>query len=142
MFFPSLNQHYDIIICVYWFKLISQVSDVAHGPLVYVTCCIYLYSKRAKKNDICCTLVYLKFSKLVHVDFSLYIYRIIASRHSSIFKGRLGFFIRYTLCILVKNFWFASLRTQAYNHFSLTHTHVCSRVRAYSTVYHCPHMYW
>ena len=32
MFFPSLNQH--LIICVYLFKLISQVSDVAHGPLV------------------------------------------------------------------------------------------------------------
>ena len=36
MFFPSLNQH--IIICVYWFKLISQVSDVAHGPLVLILC--------------------------------------------------------------------------------------------------------
>ena len=36
MFFSSLNQHYDIIICVYWFKLISQVSDVAHGPLVFI----------------------------------------------------------------------------------------------------------
>ena len=32
-FFSSLNQCYDIIICVYWFKLLSQVSDVAHGPL-------------------------------------------------------------------------------------------------------------
>ena len=29
----SLNQHYDIIICVYRFELFSQVSDVAHGPL-------------------------------------------------------------------------------------------------------------
>ena len=37
MFFSFLNQHYDIIICVYWFKLISQVSDVAHGPLVYIS---------------------------------------------------------------------------------------------------------
>ena len=34
MFFSSLNQRYDIIICVYWFELYSQVSDVAHGPLV------------------------------------------------------------------------------------------------------------
>ena len=33
-FFSSLNQRYDIIICVYWFELFSQVSDVAHGPLV------------------------------------------------------------------------------------------------------------
>ena len=33
-FFPSLNQHYDIILCVYWFKLLSQVNNVAHGPLV------------------------------------------------------------------------------------------------------------
>ena len=32
----SLNQRYDIIICVYWFELFSQVSDVAHGPLVFV----------------------------------------------------------------------------------------------------------
>ena len=36
--FSSLNQCYDIIICVYWFKLFSQVSDVAHGPLVLTTC--------------------------------------------------------------------------------------------------------
>ena len=34
MFFSSLNQYFDIIICVYWFELFSQVSDVAHGPLV------------------------------------------------------------------------------------------------------------
>ena len=34
--FPCLNQRYDIIICVYWFELFSQVSDVAHGPLVYL----------------------------------------------------------------------------------------------------------
>ena len=33
-FFPSLNQCYDKIICVYWFEPFSQVSDVAHGPLV------------------------------------------------------------------------------------------------------------
>ena len=32
--FSSLNQCYDIIICVYWFELFSQVSDVVHGPLV------------------------------------------------------------------------------------------------------------
>ena len=47
MFFSSLNQHYDIIICVYWFKLISQVSDVAHGPLVFIK---YLF-----KNNISTT---------------------------------------------------------------------------------------
>ena len=34
VFFSSLNQRYDIIICAYWFELFSQVSDVAHGPLV------------------------------------------------------------------------------------------------------------
>ena len=34
VFFSSLNQRYDIIICVYLFELFSQVSDVAHGPLV------------------------------------------------------------------------------------------------------------
>ena len=34
-YFSSPNQRYDIIICVYWFELFSQVSDVAHGPLVY-----------------------------------------------------------------------------------------------------------
>ena len=34
VFSSSLNQRYDIIICVYWFELFSQVSDVAHGPLV------------------------------------------------------------------------------------------------------------
>ena len=32
--FSSLNQRYDIIICVNWIELFSQVSDVAHGPLV------------------------------------------------------------------------------------------------------------
>ena len=34
IFYSSLNQSYNIIICVYWFELFSQVSDVAHGPLV------------------------------------------------------------------------------------------------------------
>ena len=34
--FSSLNQRYDIIMCVYWFELFSQVSDVAHGPLVTI----------------------------------------------------------------------------------------------------------
>ena len=33
-FFSSLNERYDIILCVYWFELFSQVSNVAHGPLV------------------------------------------------------------------------------------------------------------
>ena len=32
--FPSLNQRHDIIICVYCLELFSQMSDVAHGPLV------------------------------------------------------------------------------------------------------------
>ena len=36
--FSSPNQRYEIITalskCVYWFKQVSQVSDVAHGPLV------------------------------------------------------------------------------------------------------------
>ena len=36
--FSSPNQCYDIIIalskCVYWFDLVSQVSNVTHGPLV------------------------------------------------------------------------------------------------------------
>ena len=36
VFFSSFNQRYDIIICVYWFELFSQVSDVAHGPLVFI----------------------------------------------------------------------------------------------------------
>ena len=34
-FFSDLNQGYDKIICVNRFDLFSQVSDVAHGPLVY-----------------------------------------------------------------------------------------------------------
>ena len=34
IFFSFLCQRYDIIICVYWFELFSQVSNVAHGPLV------------------------------------------------------------------------------------------------------------
>ena len=33
-FFSSLNQCYDIIICVKWFELFYQVNYVAHGPLV------------------------------------------------------------------------------------------------------------
>ena len=36
VFFSSLNQRYDNIICVYWFELFLQVSDVAHGPLVSI----------------------------------------------------------------------------------------------------------
>ena len=39
MFFCFSNQRYDIIIalnkCVYWYQLVSQTSDVAHGPLVF-----------------------------------------------------------------------------------------------------------
>ena len=39
-FFFSPNQRYDTIIalsrCVYWFNLISQVSDVAYGPLFFL----------------------------------------------------------------------------------------------------------
>ena len=37
-FFSYFNQCYYIIICVYWFELFSQVSDVAHGPLVKILC--------------------------------------------------------------------------------------------------------
>ena len=33
-FFSSPYQLCDIIECVYEFELVSQVSDVAHGPLV------------------------------------------------------------------------------------------------------------
>ena len=33
-FFSSLNQRNDIIIYVFLFQLFSQVSYVAHGPLV------------------------------------------------------------------------------------------------------------
>ena len=37
--FFSSKRRYDIVIallkCVYWFKLLLQESDVAHGPLVY-----------------------------------------------------------------------------------------------------------
>ena len=36
VFFP-LYQCYDIIIRVYWFEVFSQVSDVAHGPLVKIS---------------------------------------------------------------------------------------------------------
>ena len=35
-FLSSLNQSYEIIIFVQWFELFSQVSDVAHGPLVII----------------------------------------------------------------------------------------------------------
>ena len=42
--FP-LNQCYGIIVAwhkgVYWFKLVSQVSDVAHGPLVCIMNCVH-----------------------------------------------------------------------------------------------------
>ena len=37
MVFSSQNQHYDIMNkCVLWFELVSQVSDVAHEPLVLI----------------------------------------------------------------------------------------------------------
>ena len=45
MVFASSNQHYDIIIalnkCVYWIELVSQVSDVANGPLVTIGAAIF-----------------------------------------------------------------------------------------------------
>ena len=34
MGFSSSNLRYDMIVCVYLFKLFSKVSDVAHGYLV------------------------------------------------------------------------------------------------------------
>ena len=34
--FSSPNQHYDSIVCVYWFELFSEVSYVAHGPLHFI----------------------------------------------------------------------------------------------------------
>ena len=36
-FFSSPYQLCDIIECVYEFELVSQVSDVAHGPLVAIS---------------------------------------------------------------------------------------------------------
>ena len=54
MFFFSLNQHYDIIICVYWFELFSQVSDVAHGPLVFGLMTLKWISLRLNKTLILC----------------------------------------------------------------------------------------
>ena len=38
VFFPSPNQHYDIITCAFLFELGSQVNCVAHGPLVKFLC--------------------------------------------------------------------------------------------------------
>ena len=46
-FFSSLNERYDIIMCVYWFELFSQVSNVAHGPLVILQ---QLYSRLGNKT--------------------------------------------------------------------------------------------
>ena len=69
MFSTSLNQHYDIIICVYWFKLFSQVSDVAHGSLVLKEvilmtedeiCLLYKY----EFNSGCVTIAWFLFQKL------------------------------------------------------------------------------
>ena len=37
MGFSSPNQRYDIIVCVYWCELFSQVSDVVHVSLVVLT---------------------------------------------------------------------------------------------------------
>ena len=42
-FFSSLNQRYDIIICVFLFELFCQVSDVAHGPLVFIVAVVSLW---------------------------------------------------------------------------------------------------
>ena len=47
-FFSSLNQCYDIIICVYCFELFSQVSDVAHGPLVSFAAVVFLLFSQLK----------------------------------------------------------------------------------------------
>ena len=52
-FFSSLYQRYDtcIIICVYWFELFSQVSNVAHGPLVFYTFIVTFNIYHWKKFD-------------------------------------------------------------------------------------------
>ena len=49
MKFSSLNQHFDIGICVYWFELFSQVSDVDHGPLVLYS---VFFLKKAKSHQL------------------------------------------------------------------------------------------
>ena len=48
--FSSHNQRYDIIICVYWFELFSQVSDVAHGPFGFFLPQLYSYGITYIKN--------------------------------------------------------------------------------------------
>ena len=52
--FSSDNQHYDIVIafnkCVYWFERVSQVSDVAHGPLVKNNNWLLTLSKYTVRN--------------------------------------------------------------------------------------------
>ena len=52
VFSSSLNQPYNIIICGYWFILFSQVSDVAHGPLVHVYNILYSETSFCKDNKI------------------------------------------------------------------------------------------
>ena len=48
IYFSTPNQRYDVIIalskCVYWFILVSKVSDVAHGSLA-VSCNIILSNR-------------------------------------------------------------------------------------------------
>ena len=54
-FFSSLNQSYDIlIICVYWIGLISQVRDVAHGPIViYSMMGLLIYKYEPLWQEVC-----------------------------------------------------------------------------------------
>ena len=55
VFFSSLNQRYDIIMYDYWFELFSQVSDMAHGPLVNnaILGSWYIYGLASSKSYIC-----------------------------------------------------------------------------------------
>ena len=52
MFFSFLNQPYDIIRCVYWFELFSQVSDVANGPFVLLPFGVLKFGKHVLKQSI------------------------------------------------------------------------------------------
>ena len=54
MVFSSPNQRYDIMNkCLLWFELVSQVSDVAHEPLVLIITALMagILLKRRKTQD-------------------------------------------------------------------------------------------
>ena len=102
-YFFSPNQRYDIIICVYWFELFSQMSDVAHGPLVSSEIFKFNTFKYCKDNNSSKSSL---FSVTLHFWYSFYFFDFMCKRVTNnilalqkLFSWFYGWLFQVMLCI-------------------------------------------